>query len=69
MIEKYIQTLKEYMRSCEPNFGDVDSVLGMLLKETNKIIYLVCKLCRDHEKSGFVEGIKSGILLISESTE
>ena len=39
---------------------------GMPLQEMDKIIYPVCKLCRDHEKSGFVEGIKIGILLHSE---
>ena len=26
---------------------------GMDLREMDKIIYPVCKLCRDHEKSGF----------------
>lgn len=36
---------------------------GMPLREMDKIIYPVCKLCRDHEKAGFVEGIKVGVLL------
>ena len=31
---------------------------GMELREMDKIIYPVCKLCRDHERSGFIEGIK-----------
>lgn len=39
---------------------------GMSLKEMDKVIYPVCKLCRDHEKSGFVEGIKIGIRLANE---
>lgn len=39
---------------------------GMLLREMDKIIYLVCNLCRDHEKAGFVEGIKIGIRLGDE---
>lgn len=39
---------------------------GMPLREMDKIIYPVCKLCRDHEKAGFVEGIKIGIQLTSE---
>ena len=42
---------------------------GMPLREIDKIIYPVCKLCRDHEKAGFVEGIKIGIQLSSELTE
>ena len=41
---------------------------GMALQEMDKIIYPVCKLCRDHEKAGFVEGIKFGITLARELT-
>ena len=39
---------------------------GMELREMDRIIYPVCKLCRDHERSGFVEGIKIGIMLAHE---
>lgn len=39
---------------------------GMPLREMDKIIYPVCKLCRDHEKAGFIEGIKMGIHLYCE---
>ena len=39
---------------------------GMPLREMDQIIYPVCKLCRDHEKAGFVEGIKVGIQLATE---
>lgn len=39
---------------------------GMELQEMDKIIYPVCKLCRDHERSGFTEGIKIGIMLARE---
>lgn len=39
---------------------------GMPLREMDKIIYPVCKLCRDHEKAGFIEGIKVGIHLVTE---
>ena len=39
---------------------------GMELQEMDKIIYPVCKLCRDHERSGFVEGVKMGIMLAHE---
>lgn len=41
---------------------------GMPLREMDKIIYPVCALCRDHEKAGFVEGIKVGIRLERELT-
>ena len=36
---------------------------GMTLQETDKIIYPVCSLCRDHQRVGFVEGVKIGLLL------
>ena len=42
---------------------------GMELREMDRIIYPVCTLCRDHERSGFVEGIKVGVLLQSELSE
>ena len=39
---------------------------GMPLKEVDKIIYPVCALCRDHERSGFIHGVKVGIQLNQE---
>ena len=42
---------------------------GMPLREMDKIIYPVCKLCRDHEKAGFIEGIRLGALLAQELAE
>ena len=39
---------------------------GMSLQEMDRIIYPVCKLCRDHEKAGFIEGIRVGIMLAKE---
>lgn len=39
---------------------------GLSLREMDKIIDVVCSLCREHEKSGFIEGIKVGIQLCQE---
>ena len=39
---------------------------GKPLKEVDEIIYAVCTLCRDHEKAGFVEGVKVGMSLARE---
>ena len=36
------------------------------LKEIDEIIYTVCTLCRDHEKAGFIEGVKIGMNLEKE---
>lgn len=41
---------------------------GMELREMDRIIYPVCTLCRDHERSGFMEGIRVGIHLAQELT-
>ena len=41
---------------------------GMPLREMDNIVYPVCKLCRDHEKAGFIEGIRIGVLLAQEVT-
>ena len=38
-----------------------EAMNGMPLREMDRIIYPVCTLCRDHEKTGFQEGIKVGI--------
>jgi len=42
---------------------------GMELREMDQIIYPACRLCRDHEQSGFIEGVKIGVLLQAELTE
>ena len=42
---------------------------GKTLREMDEIIYPVCTLCRDHEKVGFWEGVKVGMLLANELSE
>ena len=42
---------------------------GMSLRELDNIIDTVTTLCWQHEQSGFVEGIKVGLLLSGELTE
>ncbi len=39
---------------------------SMPRQEMDRIIHPVCKLCRDHEKAGFIEGIQLGITLAQE---
>ena len=39
---------------------------GKSLREIDEIIYAVCTLCRDHEKAGFIEGVKVGTSLTKE---
>ena len=98
-MNPYIEKLEQQIADNPPNFGDADSVLGLLyecfndnnpydneqikadfeelyrqmngmpLREMDKIVYPVCKLCRDHERAGFVEGFKIGIQLQTELGE
>ena len=42
---------------------------GMSLRELDNIIDTVTTLCWQHEQSGFVEGIKVGLLLAAELTK
>ncbi len=39
---------------------------GMPLREMDRIVDAVCTLCREHEKAGFVEGVKVGFRLKHE---
>ena len=95
-MKEFVEKLKQRVAENPPNYGDPDSVLGLLyecfneydpydneqikadfeelyrqmngmsLRDMDKVIYPVCKLCRDHEKAGFTEGIKVGIHLATE---
>lgn len=39
---------------------------GMTIREMDQILYPVCTLCRDHERSGFIHGVQVGIRLLEE---
>lgn len=39
---------------------------GMSLQDMDKVIYPVCKLCRDRQRSEFINGMKVGIRLERE---
>lgn len=43
-----------------------EKMTGMPLRDMDDIIYATCSLCREHEKSGFIEGVKVGVLLAEE---
>lgn len=98
-MKEFLEKLKQRVVDNPPNYGNADSVLGLLyecfnennpydnelikadfeelyrqmngmpLREMDRIVYPVCRLCRDHERAGFVEGIKVGIRLRTELTE
>jgi len=39
---------------------------GMPLREMDRIVDVVCTLCREHERTGFTEGVKVGISMGQE---
>ena len=43
-----------------------EAMNGKTLREKDEVIYAVCRLCRSHQQTGFVDGIKLGILLSQE---
>lgn len=43
-----------------------EAMKGKTLREKDEVIYAVCKLCRSHQQTGFVDGIKLGVLLSQE---
>lgn len=68
---------EEYCYYHECNNTDTDAVKaafddlyqrmhGMPLREMDRIVDAVCTLCREHEKDGFVEGVKVGIMLTED---
>ena len=72
-----LEMLYSYYHEC--NNTDTDTVKaafedlyqrmhGMSLREMDRIVDAVCTLCREHEKAGFVEGVKVG-LMISQKLE
>ena len=49
-------------------FDDLDNALSdKTLKEKDAIIDLVCNLCRLHQQSGFIDGIRLGIKFAQEA--
>ena len=43
-----------------------EAMNGKTIREMDEIIYPVCSLCRVHQQSGFIEGLKLGVVLSRE---
>ena len=43
-----------------------EAMNGIPLREMDQIVYPVCTLCRSHQKSGFIEGVRIGVILCAE---
>ena len=67
LYEAYIDENRLDNEQIKTNFNVLyEAMNGMTLKEIDTIIYPVCALCREHEKTGFIEGIKVGLRLEQE---
>ena len=70
LYEAYAESNKMDDGTIKEDFNELYRLMnGMELREMDKIIYPVCTLCRDHQRSGFVEGVKVGIRLRTELAE
>ena len=64
LYEAYADSNKMDDGTIKEDFNELYRLMnGMELWEMDKIIYPVCTLCRDHQRSGFVEGIRVGMRL------
>ena len=67
LYEAYAECNKMDDGTIKEDFNELYRLMnGMPLRDMDKIIYPVCTLCRDHQRSGFVDGVKVGILLADE---
>ena len=70
LYEAYSESNALYDDKIKADFHALyETMHGMPLREMDKIVYPVCTLCRDHQKSGFIEGVRIGFLLCSELTK
>lgn len=76
------ETILEFLYECYCEYNNLndtqiktdfdalyEAMNGMTLREMDKVIYPVCCLCHDHERSGFINGIIVGVRLRDELTE
>ena len=67
LYEAYAESNRMDDGTIKEDFNELYRLMnGMELREMDKIIYPVCKLCRDHERSGFINGIIIGFQLRKE---
>ena len=67
LYEAYAECNKMDDGTIKEDFNELYRLMnGMPLRDMDKIIYPVCTLCRDHQRSGFVDGVQVGMLLAEE---
>ena len=67
LYESYIDLQGYDNEQIKSDFNELYSLMnGMPIREMDKIIYPICTLCSDHERSGFIHGVKVGLHLSRE---
>lgn len=67
LYEAHSESNAMYDEDIKANFHALYVAMnGMPLREMDQIVYPVCTLCRNHQKSGFIEGVRIGVMLCSE---
>lgn len=67
LYEVYSESNAMYDDEIKADFHALyEAMNGMRLMDMDKIVYPVCTLCRDHQRSGFVEGVRIGFIMKSE---
>ena len=62
----YRERKAEYPEAIKEDFDDLYRQMhGMPLREMDRIVDDVCTPCREHEKAGFLEGLKVGTMIES----
>lgn len=70
LYESYIDLQGYDNEQIKADFNELYRLMnGMPLRDMDKIIYPVCTLCRDHERSGFIHGVKVGVRLNHEISD
>ena len=63
----YDQNCNSDSEEIKQAFEDLyEAMNGKTLREKDEVIYAVCRLCRGHQQTGFVDGVKLGVLLSQE---
>ena len=63
----YDQNCNSDSEEIKQAFEDLyEAMNGKTLREKDEVIYAVCRLCRGHQQTGFVDGVKLGLYLSQE---
>lgn len=67
LYEAHSESNAMYDEEIKANFHALyEAMNGMPLQDMDRIVYPVCTLCRSHQKSGFIEGVRVGFALSNE---